>query len=61
MGEVVLGKCATVALNHNEHSRMESSSEHNFMQVLEEGVQRKCVVIHTVALNASAAEPMEKK
>ena len=59
--EVVPREYATMALGNDEYSRMEFSSEEDFMWMLEKEVQRKCAVIYAVAVNTNIVELMEEE
>ena len=59
MGEAVPMQCVPNAHSTYKHSRF--SSEHEFMQVLEEGVQRKLKADCVVAASMAAVEPIEEE
>ena len=61
MGELVPGECSIMVFTNNKHGRTEFSSQHNFIQVLEEGVQRKHAAMHTVVVSAGMVEPMKEE
>ena len=61
MGGAVPGDCAPNAIGTYECERTESSIELDFMWVLDEGVQRKHVAMHTVAASTALVELMEEE
>ena len=53
MGEVGPGECATTVCGNDECFSIESSLEEDFLWVLDEGVQRKCMAICAAAVSVA--------
>ena len=60
MGEIVPRECTPNALGMYEHGRKESFLEKDYKWVLEEGVERKDMAIHTAAANTAMVELMKE-